>query len=202
MEAVIRFHILKDTRDIDVSQLPVDKTYIHLVNELVPEINRQQLVQQGLLPVENSQLSDEEVRRFMAHIRLLEKIKDIADPNEEWHHVIFEDKVNLLPDFMTKHLELLGNLPQNYDIAHIYVFPQQEWILNKGHVYETLKQFKGICAYGVSPKGRKQILQKLKPMKTNLDIQIRNSGLLSYTVYNDFVEHIDPDNCIGLYQEF
>lgn len=202
MEAVVRFHILKDTRDIDVSQLPVDKTYHYSVNELIPEFNRNDFVLQGLLPENNANLSDAEVRRFVAHMRLLQRIKDVADPTEELHHVIFEDQVNILSNFMTKHLELLGNLPLSYDIAHIYVFPQQEWVFDKGHVYVTLPELKGVCAYAVSPKGRRRILERMTPLKEPMDIAIRKIRLASYTIYNDFVEHIDPINAIGDYNEF
>lgn len=202
MEQVIRFHILKDTRDIDISQLPVDKTFQYSISELVPSLDRAEFVAQGLLPEVNAFLSDKEVRRYVAHMRMLQKIKEVADPEEQLHHVILEDQVNLLPNFMTKHVDLLGNLPLNYDVAHIYVFPQQEWIFNQGHVYETLKKLKGVCAYAVSPKGRKRILEEMKPMKTPMDVQIRHSGLFSFTVVNGFVEHIDPINGIGPYTEF
>jgi len=194
MDQVIRFHLLKDTRDVDLSQLPVDKTYVHNVNDLVPNMNREEFVLQGYLPEFNTGFSDAEVRRYVAHMRLLQAIKSV-DPEEQWHHVVFEDKVDIGPDFMTKHLALLGDLPTNYHIVHLYVFPQQRWMIDEGQVYETLPNLKGVCAYAVSPNGRQRILEQ-KPMTAPLDVMIRSLGLMSYTISDSFVEHVDVQNAI------
>jgi hypothetical protein len=200
--SAIRFHVLRDTRDIDTSELPAAVTYIHNVNDLIPVFDRDEFVLHGYLPENNSQFSDADVRRFVAHMRLLQAIKNTADPDESLHHVIFEDQVNILPEFMTKHVPLLVNLPEYYDTAHIYVFPQQRWIFDDFSVYETLPRLKGVCAYAISPKGRKKVLNNMGPMTAPIDVMIRKMGLVSYTVVNDFVEHIDPVNGIGPYTEF
>ena len=200
--AAIRFHLLKDGRDVDLSEIPEQVRFVHNVDDLIPVWDRNEFFLHGFLPEENSQFSDADVRRFVAHMRLLQSLKNTVDPDESLHHVILEDQVNILPDFMTKHIPLLVNLPEFYDIAHIYVFPQQKWIFDDFSVYETLPKLKGMCAYAISPTGRKKVLERMGTMNAPIDVMIRNMGLKSYTVINDFVEHIDPAGGIGPYTDF
>ena len=200
--SLLRFHVLKYTRDIDTSQIPAPVCMVHDVNELVPTFDRALFVQQGMLSQDNSKLSDAEVLQFVAHIKLLQKIKTTIDVEGVFHHCIMEDKVDLLPNFMTKNLAVINNVPRNYDVAHFYVFPQQSWIFNLGHVYETLPQLKGACAYTVSPKGLNTVLSKVVPMSKPYDVMLRNKGLVSYTIYSDMVQHLNPEADIGDYDDF
>lgn len=199
--SLIRFHFLEDTREIDLSQIPEQVLFKHRVSDLVPSFDRAALVADGLLPYQNSQFSDDDIRKYLSHIRLLESLQQI-DPSGIYHHLIIEDQVNLGDNFLTGHLDLLNNVPRNYDVCHLFVFPQQQWILTPNKIYETLPQFKGTCIYTVSPKGRSNILTNLRPMKAPYDEMLRKSGLESYTAFADIVTHIDPENGIGYYEPF
>ncbi len=199
--SLIRFHFLYDTRDVDLSQIPAEVLHTHRVADLVPSIDRSAFVAEGLLPYQNSQFSDDEVRRYIAHYRLLQAVQDI-DPSGIYHHLILEDQVDLTEDFMHAHLSVLNNVPRSYDVCHLFVFPQQQWVFDVDKVYESLPQLKGCCAYTVSPKGRANILNHLHPMNAPYDVMLHKSGLETYTVHADIVHHVDPENGIGYYEPF
>ena len=164
-------------------------------------IDRQALVDEGLLAAD-SLLSDADVKRYVHHYRAWQRIRNEIDPTNQLWHVIIEDQVDLLPDFMTKHLALIDNTPWDFDVGHIYVYPQQSWIFDKGQCYITLPKLRGTCAYVVSPMGVMKLTDTCKPLTAPLQDQIRTSGFVSYTFYNDFVEHIDPEGSIGDYEPF
>lgn len=195
---LIRFHVLRDTRDVDTSQLPSDRTYIHQA----PTVDRPAMVAEGLLPADNSQISDVEVKRYLHHYRAWQRIRNEIDPTNQLWHVVFEDQVNLLPDFMNKHLALIDNTPWNFDVGHIYVYPQQSWIFDKGQTYITLPQLRGMCAYVLSPTGVNKLVDTCKPLDQPLQDKIRTAGYVSYTFFNDFVEHIDAEGSIGDFVPF
>lgn len=199
--SLFRFHVLKYTRDIDVSQIPEPMRMQHNVYDLIPVFDRTLFVSQGLLPEENAHLSDDDVRQYVAHMKLYEVI-DAIDPDNIYHHCIIEDKMDLLPDFMLKNLGVINNVPRSYDIAHFYVYPQQSWIFNLGKVYETVPGLKGASAYTLSPTGFKKVKDVLKPMHKPLGELLRSCGLYSYTIYSDMVEHINPESDIGAYDDF
>jgi len=199
--SLIRFHFLHDTREVDLSQIPSDILFTHHVADLVPTFDRSAFVSEGLLPFQNSQFSDDEVRRYVAHVRLLYAVQNI-DPSGIYHHVILEDQIDLTDNFMNSHLDLLNNVPRSYDACHLYVFPQQAWVFDLNKVYESLPQLKGCCIYTVSPSGRSKILNNLRPMNAPYDVMLHKSGLESYTVNANIVRHIDPENGIGYYDPF
>jgi len=199
--SLIRFHFLQDTREIDLSQIPEQMLFKHRVSDLVPSIDRAALVSEGILPFQNSKFTDEEIRHYLAHFRLLESVQQI-DPSGIYHHLIIEDTLDLGDNFLLGHLDMLNNVPRSYDVCHLYVFPQQQWILTPGKVYETLPQFKGVCMYTVSPTGRSKILTEMKPMTAPYDEMIRKSHFESYTAFDNISTHIDPENGIGYYEPF
>lgn len=199
--SVFRFHVLKDTRDVDLSELPEGIRYVHDLNQLVPVFDRAAFVAEGLLPHQNSQFTDAEVRQYVGHMRMLDAIQTI-DPSGIYHHCIMEDKVDMLPGFMRKNLNIINNVPRSYDIAHFYVFPQQSWIFDRGNVYETIGQLRGACAYTLSPAGRAKILTNLHPMTASLEFMLRNSHLESYTIYTDMVEHTNINDIGENYDDF
>jgi hypothetical protein len=199
--SLFRFHFLKFTRDVDMSQVPPQVRYTHDVNELIPVFDRDVFVAQGLLPSDHAKFTDAEVLQFVAHICLIDKIQEL-DPTGMYHHCIIEDKVDLLSNFMTKNLAIINNVPRNYDVAHFYVFPQQSWVFNLGHVYVTLPKLRGACAYTLSPGGVANAREKLTKMTAPYDVMIKNVGLRSYTIYSDMVEHLSPNTDIGDFDDF
>ncbi len=194
---VFCFHFLRETRDIDLSQLPPSVTYTHQLSDLVPELNRSDLVAEGVLPSVNDHLDDATIRHYLAHVRMIKKIRQDIDPTGVRHHVILEDQINILPDFFVKHLAIVNNVPRSYDIGHFYVFPQQMWVFNSHKVYETLPGLRGSCAYTLSPSGCTNILARAYPLTKPYDVWLhKDAKLKSYTIVTDMVEHIDPYSII------
>jgi GR25 family glycosyltransferase involved in LPS biosynthesis len=150
------------------------------------------LVYSGFL---NAQLEDSvvsgrkfsygQIACFLSHRKAL---LSVIEQEEEWA-IIFEDDVELVPNFISKLNNVLNTVSQisKFDIIHMYVFDNQRNFFkeyDRPCILETPEGLWGLQMYLVRKESVPSILDKLSYMKAAIDEQITRCELSSFTLVN------------------
>ncbi len=107
-----------------------------------------------------------EIGCYLSHLQILQDFSN----SKQRYKLILEDDMRLEKNF-TKHLkEALLECPENWDFLYLYANPIQmklsTTIKGKMHILKAPRLW-GTCAYVVSQKGVKKIINNIQPMRAN-----------------------------------
>jgi glycosyl transferase family 25 len=133
---------------------------------------------------------------ILSHLTIIEEFVKSNKP----YITILEDDVILTRDFKQKYKEYINELPEDYEIAYLYLSEltrscskKKEFELpNKNIVIKGFPQY-GTVGYRLSKKGAMRLLSLLKPCDWTIDniilFHVRTGNIKSYCPKSTIIEH-------------
>ena len=107
-----------------------------------------------------------EIGVYLSHLQILEDFV----VSKQKYCLIFEDDIHLEKNFKNDLREALQECPEDWDLLYLYAKPEQKklstTIKGKKYILKAPRLWYA-CAYVVSPKGAKKIIDNIQPMRAN-----------------------------------
>ena len=147
--------------------LPQLKAFPAIMGRSLTKKDIQSLLKKKILDRWSIALSSQgQIGCYLSHLQILQNFV----LSKQKYCLIFEDDIHLEKNFKNDLREALQECPEDWDLLYLYAKPEQKklstTIKGKKYILKAPRLWYA-CAYVVSPKGAKKIIDNIQPMRAN-----------------------------------